>query len=119
MAVSPIVNSTEVSRALLNQYVSNRNFIREVLNGSDLDTLNLLDLLDRIRHNWAQEVEKNAALMDNINSLKNELELRLKELSSANEHLRHARAQITTLISEKHYYEEIERKFQLVKELIK
>ncbi|VDD90267.1 unnamed protein product [Enterobius vermicularis] len=123
MATSKIISSSEASRCILNQYFESRNFIQELLYGRDLDVLKIIDTLERVRKKWADEVQQNIRLREQVKELESDRDLQRQKLSSSNEELRHARAQLAALMSEmdelKIEYSEMERKFDLVKELVK
>lgn len=114
---------SDVTRNLLNSYIENLNIQNEFARSHELEALELLDLLDRTRQKWAEEVRKNVLLQKQTESLESELNALRNDLLASNEQLRHARAQIVALVSEKEDLKlecsEMDRKFRLVKELLK
>lgn len=123
MAASKLIISSEISRSILNEYISNRNFFQELSNGRDLEFLKVLDMLDRVRQKWAEEVKQNEILREQMTTLENDLHTLRQEKACSNERLRHARTQLAALVSERDELKlennEMERKLQLVKDLIK
>uniref|UniRef100_A0A0N5AZ73 Rac GTPase-activating protein 1 n=1 Tax=Syphacia muris TaxID=451379 RepID=A0A0N5AZ73_9BILA len=115
--------ASELSSDLLNLHLKTRQFTKELTQQNDQEILRLLDLLEYVQRKWVDEIEKNTSLQDRVRKLETEVNtMRNEQLSSA-EHLRHARAQIATLISEKDTLktenDTMRRDFKLVKDILK
>ncbi|VDN56755.1 unnamed protein product [Dracunculus medinensis] len=118
--------SSNRSVEIMKEFFNNRDHVATIIRERDncfIDTLKLLDLLDRIRQNWKDENQKNESLRDQLLAAEQESGNLKKENRLYKEQLRDARAQIAALMSEKQSMEldisEMERKFQFVSQLLK
>ncbi|VDO32701.1 unnamed protein product [Onchocerca flexuosa] len=113
------------SRIILNEYAETINVARFLVEGQNIRTefINLIDTLEKMRQNWNAEKLRADALQEQINTREYDCSGLLQENRIYKEQLRDARAQITTLMSDKQNLErdmiELEKKFALVNELLK
>ncbi|KAM3717289.1 Rac GTPase-activating protein [Dirofilaria immitis] len=113
------------SRIVLNEYAETINIARFLVERQNIPSefINLIDVMENMRQKWNAEKLRADALQEQMNTHEYNYSGLRQENRMYKEQLRDARAQITTLMSDKQNLEhdliELERKFALVNELLK
>uniref|UniRef100_A0A914UZY2 Rac GTPase-activating protein 1 n=1 Tax=Plectus sambesii TaxID=2011161 RepID=A0A914UZY2_9BILA len=115
--------SSEESTRLLLMFKEVTHYWRELSRGQEQECLALVDLLDKTRLKWLSAYNESDGVKQLLKANEDETQALRVKLKLTTEQLKDARAQIASLISAKQSVEsdlgELERKFDLVRDLLK